>query len=305
MTRKRLLIIAPNVFGLLNPLIEHLEKSGSDVTICDDRFSQNFFKLALLRFARPLYFILFSKQQMRRLVTIASNFDDFLIINGEGLPINSHAWLAARANRLVFYTWDCVKNKRYISKVFKFYKSHSLPVFTFDPHDSEVFGVTYQPLFNNRFEHCLVEKQYSYCLVGTMHSQRLKFAKLFDNGLSIGKTSYIRLFCKNKIIFAFEFLKNIVNARDFVRFVEVGSMPTEEFESVMLSSEKVLDYAHPNQTGLTHRAVFALANDLTVIGNKKYLPSSTEFFVNGDVFYQTDNVAGSDFSVENWCRVVL
>lgn len=305
MNAKNILIIAPKVFGILDPLQHLLVSKGWEVNVIDDRFSKNFFNSLILRYFRSIYFFFNRKSIFSLAKPELSSFSLILIINGEALSLKMHQELIESGLDVRFYSWDSTKNKRYLKGVFDLYKSKNRQVFTFDIEDSNRHAISYRPLFCEKIIHSDQSKEYTLSFVGTMHSSRLKYAVLAKKLVNDGDNSFIRLFCKNKCIYVFQLVRNIFLLHSFLRLVRVGSISSLEFQKIMTSSDLVVDFCHPNQSGLTHRSVLAIRNGIRVLSNNKHIPNSIKIDIDNQTFYDSCGLKNEQYSVEEWANEVL
>lgn len=303
--KNRILIIGPQAFDILLELRDYLESVGWHVDLVDDRFSQSFFKIFVLRYFRRIYFKIFSSSVFSNFKTSWDTYDKILIVNGEALSLRCHLQLMSSLADVYFYTWDSVKNKPYLLDIFNLYKDNAIVPYSFDVKDSTDFKISYQPLFSSITTVRCHDTKYLASFVGTMHSQRLKFAKLCLSHFGGNEKNFIRLFCKNRFIYTFYFCRNLFSIFDFLRIVRVGSISKDEFAAIQYSSRFVLDFCHPNQTGLTHRSVVALRNGLQLVTNNSYLPDALPTSVNGIQMYTSRGIPDTSFDISCWAKNVL
>lgn len=274
--RKRVLIIAPKFFGIIRPLLEHLKNQGIDVDFKDDRFNQGFFYNFILRYFRSIYFLIFRNRVGELIGGISGDYNAILLINAEGLDQIALQKLTLKSKTTSFYTWDSVANKPYLANFFAL-QSDDFRVATFDPVDAKVFGVKYLPIFGHMIQANNIKHQYDASFIGTMHSGRLKFLRNFTKTESINmKNVYFRLLCRNYLIYFFYLILNIKYYTEFRKYVRVGNISYEEFLTITAESNVVLDYAHPSQSGLTHRSVLCLFNGKNIISNNRSCSPGTD-----------------------------
>lgn len=303
---KKLLLIAPNVFGLISPLVERYESLGFSVDLYDDRHRQGFIKNFILRFARPFYFLLFSNFVSVRARALAIEYDKVVVINGEGFDCRDLISIFEKSTVTSFYTWDSVSNKPYLASFFLKLKNHVNFIGSFDFIDSEKFDVTYRPLFGIRAVN-FPDKKFQFSFIGTMHSGRLKFVASYVRHVNPLSSDFLCvLFCKNLVIYIFYMVLNIFSLSAFFRFVRVGSVSLVEFEDILMSSDYVLDYCHPNQSGLTHRSIMALVNNKSVVSNNTQLKFGSGIRVGEEDFFllSSDLCDVSEFTLDRWVDVV-
>ncbi|MDA5556947.1 hypothetical protein [Shimia sp. MMG029] len=303
MTQRKLLIVAPDVFSILNSVVSFFESRGFDVVFLDDRNSQGFIRNVILRFLRSFYFALFSREIDSRIEKIADDFDKIVIINGEGYDIHHLLEILKKGEQVSFYTWDSVNNKKYLKHFFEVLGDKMHFIGTFDKIDSEKFNICYKPLFSAKIDKPASSTRYQYSFIGTMHSERLKFIYDFlRDGKQDSTQVYVALYCKNIATYLFHMMMNLGYLRAYVSLVKIGFLPLSDFEKIMSASEIVLDYSHPKQAGLTHRCVTALRNGKKVLTNNPNLANSKTVDLNGREYFliTPTETEKAEFSIENW-----
>lgn len=305
MQDRKILIVAPDVFGIMTAVTSHFENQGYVVDFRDDRHNQGFLRNVVLRFNRSLFFTTFSRGVTRILTEISNDYEKVIIINGEGFNLTHIIELSEKGKTSSFYTWDSVKNKRYLKSFFRSLSGRLDFIGTFDFLDSQRFGVAYKPLFSKEFGFIETEDRYSFSFIGTMHSRRLQFLSSYLAGSeSKIEDAFVALYCKNLATYLFHLFMNLRLLRTYIRFVKIGFLPLKEFEKIMSCSELVLDYSHPNQAGLTHRCVTALRNGKNVLTNNPHVENAERVEIKGLNFYivKASEQNKNAFSLSTWAK---
>lgn len=303
MIEKKMLIIAPNVFNIMAPVLEFYQKNGYTVFFQDDRHNQGFVKNIILRFFRQAYFKIYSRTISRSIADLDEIFDKVIVINGEGYDLKHLEEIHIKAKRISFYSWDSVSNKRYLADFYSVFARSFDFVGTFDKIDADQFHIIYKPLFANNLTTVSTRNAYEMSFVGTMHSQRLQFLAIYLSDITeVDADFYIALYCKNWAIYVYHFFRNFKYFSLFVKYVKVGQLPSIEFDRILSESKLVLDYCHPNQAGLTHRFVTALSSGKTVLTNNPHMEGAKLIRLNGIEFFRIDSTAmhREKFTIQAW-----
>ncbi len=256
---KKILLIAPVFFGYEKAIKQKLNELGGHVDFLPDRPFDNVFLKALMRLSRSLFIPVSNTYYTSKFRERCShNYDYVFVINGEGLSRKSVSKLKQfNPNaKLIFYTWDSVKNKPHLIELFNLFDAS----FSFDAQDAMYYGVRYRPLFYiNKNDLIQPGPIYDICFVGTAHQDRFQIVKLLANKYPKLKIyTYLYLQAKWVYVIYWIFNKSFKGAKlkDF-RFVPLNK---NNLDQVIKNSKAVLDIQHPNQSGLTMRTIETLAN---------------------------------------------
>jgi hypothetical protein len=308
--RLKILFIAPYSFGISRSIISLLEQNDCEVFDFDDRLDLGFFKKFLLRYLRPLFFLLFGFEIREWIKRLPCDFDRIVIINGEAFNLADLKAIFSKGRWVSFYTWDSVLNKPYLKHYFHKLKGNIDFLGSFDPKDCKNFEIDLVHLFATRiddsFDHL---KEYDYSFIGSFHSDRLQCLSLFLNSNRVVSSNcYFRLFCPNVLVYLFYLASNLNRPLLFFRFVRIGSLGHQEFLRITLGSRKVLDFVHPQQSGFTHRGVFCLFNRLCLVTNNSYpIQGLAPKILDADffVYYPADPSLTQMFSIEFFVNKVF
>ena len=180
LNNKKILFFSPNFLGYDQVIKKGLEDQGADVSLYDERPSDKSVVKALIRI-NPSVYKPFSKKYFIKVFEKEkhNNFDYIFVIKGEALTseiiyvmkdyfINS---------KLIFYTWDSLRNVRDMDKKIFLYDR----VFSFDRGDCNTSNnISYLPLF---FPPCYdvkikdsssIKKINDLIFIASLHSDRYK-----------------------------------------------------------------------------------------------------------------------------------
>lgn len=323
---KKVLFIAPSFFGYEHDITEQLFALGADV----DYFDERPFTSSVAKILNRLNFKTFIKNDIEKHFTKMSNkadekkYDYLLVISPETLEKSFIDKIQATNQSMIsiLYMWDSFRNKSNAKKILSCFDR----VFSFDPTD-RISGVDIKFLalfFNNDFKYVekdtLFSAKYAVSFIGTVHSDRVKLAKLImkqfqDRGFS----TFGFFYCPSKLLFI---LKKVFTSEfDFISFNEVSfsSMSKLDIKDVFTNSNAVIDIQHPDQTGLTMRSIEMLGLNKKLITTNadienydffnshniaiidRYSPNIPEEFIVTNYIKPNDYVV-NQYSIQNWLR---
>lgn len=289
---RKILLISPRFFGYEEKITEHLRAQGAEVVHVDERPGTSFFIKALARLHTPLirpiarrYF----REQMARFGSTV--FDDILVISPESFgpgEIRMVRDLQPGA-RLILYMWDSLANKGWRGNRAVDYVAHYDRSFSFDDHDSDVYGMTLRPLFyaGTAPTQPAEDPGFAFTFVGTIHSDRYRVLKSLrrcaeERDLEFLIYPYLPSQAHFWLFWLFkpEFWGTPKSAFQF------APMPYDQVLSVFQASQCIVDIEHPGQRGLTMRT-------LEVLGAGKHL-ITTNPNIRNYAFYRPDRVTVID-----------
>lgn len=287
--KKKALLICPFFFNYHNDIRKEFINKGYECHLFSDRaFNSNLFKF-LIRLNKKLFSSLTSFIYKRSFFKYKNyNPEIILIINGEGISSSVIKFLRNffPSTKLVFYTWDSIQNKNGPISDLDLFDS----VWSFDKKDCEYWGFKFLPLF---FVEKLLEDssaiKYDLAFIGTVHSDRLShLIKIFQkcSGMVIFKYMYLQsrlIFIKNKF---FSKAYKSFSMSDF----KFKALSHQKVYDVIKSSKAILDFSHPNQSGLTMRTI-------ECIGLKKKI-ITTNLNIKDYDFFHEENILILDDSLE-------
>lgn len=289
MTARRVLIVTPRFFGYEEDIAAQFRREGFQADLVDERPSNSAFMKALFRIRATA---------LRRSVDryygdlegrgLTSGYDLVLVIKGEVVP----AWFLERVRRdspravFAFYTFDSLSNSSNFVRLLPLFDQ----VYSFQPGAERLdprFRLKH--LFYAPDFHALGDaspRRYESAFVGTLHSDRYRFAKRI---LSAFSSTFEHFYVQAPWYFA---LKRLVDprfrevARADVRF---DKLSRAEVAEVFRNALSVVDMQHEDQEGLTMRT-------FEVIASGAYLVTTNEF-VRRTPLMQTGRVIVVDAAV--------
>lgn len=326
---KKVLFIAPSFFGYEHDIAEQFIALGADV----DYFNERPFTSSLAKIFNRLNFKIFIKRDIEKYFTQISNkaaekkYDYLFVISPETLEINFIEKIQSTNESMIsiLYMWDSFRNKSNAKKIVSCFDR----VFSFDPTD-RISGINIKFLalfYNNDFKDVEREHstptQYAVSFVGTVHSDRVRLAKMIMQQFQEkGLKTFSFFYCPSKLLFILK--KVFTREFDFISYNEVSfnSMSKLEIKDVFLNSKAVIDIQHPEQTGLTMRTIemlglnkkiittnadiknydFFNSHNIAVI-NRQY-PWIPEEFIDANYMPPNDNVV-KQYSIKSWLRTLF
>jgi hypothetical protein len=180
------------------------------------------------------------------------------------------------------YCWDSTDNKRYLPNHFKFYDS----VYTFDLNDANKYELNFQPLFSSVNLHSkdLIEyekRPYDISFVGTVHSDRLNIISTLSKFSKIYALNFFTYcFVQGISIFFFRKLILFISGKSFK--LRIKNLNLSAYKELLLQSRAMVEIHHPNQSGLTARALDTIFTSTKLI--------STNMLLTSYDFYEPQNI---------------
>jgi hypothetical protein len=276
---RRILFIGIGFYDYEEQITRRLREYGAQVTVFHDR-------PLILREGPLAGFIRFFRLEARTLLLRHERhilrcadtvpFDQVVVIKGVGLSIDLLVGLRRRQPQaeFVLYQWDSIRRLPGIAELLP----HFDRVLSFDRLDVLADNrLIFRPLF---FRETLAKDSkkpdIDICFVGHLHSDRLDQVRCMEaNAKALGMTMYVYLFTG---VLTWMRLK----LRGEGAGVHLRPIPYARLMALHHRSRCVLDLPHPEQTGLTMRAIEALG-----LGRK--LITTAQDIVNYD-FYRPQNV---------------
>lgn len=286
---EKMILIAPTVFGFYRHIAEAAKKMQYELVFLDEHVS--FFGGVLNRilFKMPTSFLIFIHGI--RLYLFLSLLDDrksinkLLLIRGE---FYSSFFLKAIRRKLpnaklYMYQWDFKRNLPLLHEQI----DHFDVVYTFDIEDAKDLGLKHKPLFFNDFHRerasSLTKEKYLISFVGTHHSDRYRFVKLFLKvNPHLVDSVFVHLY-RSKSSFHYNRIFNH-KALDGLSYCDLNYKVMSEVDTlnILSASRCVLDIHQPGQNGLTIRTFEA-------VGMRKKLITTNPNIKNYD-FYNPSNI---------------
>jgi len=260
---QRILVISPNFFGYESRIVQRLEELGAAVVWFDDRPSNSIFIKLMIR-----YFPFLSRKYIRNYYTnnILDEFTQILVISAETLTYKNILFLKnkTKANRLILYIYDSLKNKKKLLPVIKYFDK----CLTFDLDDAKKYNFIFRPLFftSTVFGSASIANKYDVSFIGTGHSDRAKIIEKIklqceDNSLSY----FFYLYLQSPLIYYFKKIFNWRRLKKMNNIFHYQPLGYNEYLDICENSNIIIDIEHPNQKGLTMRTFEMLGKERKVI----------------------------------------
>jgi hypothetical protein len=283
---KKVLFIGPIFFNYHEVIIEKLIQQKNEVTFIPEEENSKF-EWVILKISPVLLKHYLNNLIQRKISKLESNFNVIFLIRG--------AWIEPRIlenlktqnpqAKFIMYQWDSTISNSNFLKISDFFDK----IFSFDPSDCAKFhNFIYLPLFfsNNNFYDLLptINEKYDLLFVGKWYTDRIEILekiKTENNRLKIKiliLISPLRYFIEKILLRNISFLQR----KEFV-FKQISY---NDFLSLILSSNAVIDIEHPLQTGLTIRTFEVLSMGKKLI--------TTNQFIKKEPFYDNQIIAVID-----------
>ena len=265
-TPMQALLIAPQYFGYEKDIAEELNLQGAQVDLLPDRPFESPVLKAATRFRPELTRSAADRFFAERLRLLARReYELILVVQGESVTSStlSAMRIAYPRARLVFYTWDSLKNKPFARANLRHYDD----CLSFDPLDSKRHGMRYRPLFFSRgFERPVPALfEYDISFVGTVHSDRYRVVRRVADALPAGARAHWYLYMQAPWMYLARrlFTQAVAGSRkaDF----SFQPLSKDAVQQIFFDSKVVLDIEHPKQAGLTMRTIETLGSGTKLI----------------------------------------
>lgn len=264
------LIIAPLGFHAVHAAVAaELRARGYQVDLVNDEYPANLWGKALGRFGLAALRRLTLRGFQNRLGQ--RRFDLVLIFKGRGLGPAAIAFLKSRADRVIGYNFDSFRLNASPLDWHGLIDAYA----TFDPADARANGLALIPLFSAAHPGPDIPPAYDLSVLFRVHSQRLTYlAQVLDALPGLKSTVYLYT---PLILLPFHLIRA---PRSFLRFwpqIHTRPLPHAQAMQRMQGSAVTLDYAHPDQSGLTIRCFEAQSLGVALLTNNPELARSGLF----------------------------
>lgn len=266
--KKKILLVTPKSFYLFHHfLANEFERKGYEVIIANDEYPENTFGKVLGKLGLKIGMEITRKKISNQFLKDQS-YDLILIIKGRGMNIELINDMKLASKLVVGYTFDSIK---YHKAPLKWWKAvHKF--FTFDIRDSDVYQMPLLELFSSvpESEVEINKRDIDLSVISRNHSQRLSYLHQTLNAISFDKT-FIYIFEKDIATFLVNFLRSPLLYLKYWNSIHFKSLDYTIFCDIMRRSSFTLDYAHPNQSGLTMRSFEAASVGTKLITNNPFI----------------------------------
>jgi hypothetical protein len=264
---KNCLLIFPKSFYHYSEYFKKaLNENGYQVTISNDEYPESTLGKIMGKLKIP-YLLKLTLTEIKEKFLDGKRYDIVVIIKGRGVSPKLIEEIRKVSTKIVGFSFDSFKYHSAPIKWFKYVDRF----YTFDYRDSEKFGLPIVELFSSLAEN-KSEKKISYQVSAIVrnHSERLNYIdKVFSN-LQI-ESKFIYIFEQNYFTFIQNFIKNPFLYLKYRKNISFKSLPYSEYMRVLRESNFTLDYAHPDQSGITIRCFEALDSQTKIITNNPYV----------------------------------
>lgn len=280
--KKEILLVTPKSFYLFHHfLANEFENKGFNVTISNDEYPENFVGKVLGKFRFEIGKTI-TKNKISLDFLQNRKYDLILIINGRGMSIGLIEEMKKVSKLIIGYTFDSFK---YHKAPLGWYKSLS-HFFTFDIRDSIKYNIPLLELFSsmpgNDSENFTRDIDLS--IIARNHSDRLVYLDKVLKAIPFNNL-FIYIFEKDVATFVINFLNNPKLYLKYRKFIHFKALDYKLFCKVMKRSVFTLDYAHPDQSGLTMRSFEAAAVGTKMITNNPYIFESVFYSQNDAILF--------------------
>ena len=197
------------------------------------------------------------------------DFDYIFVIKGSRLNNDHISFIKAnfpKAKRILYLwdSWQRIENQSVLTGNFDC-------VYSFDTEDCKRYGFILRPLFYSVCEYDNRDKLYDISFVGTIHSDRLEKIRMIRDLCLKNHFSYFLRLKTTGFPILCAWLNRGRYKRGDLEFLTSHFLTFEQAMGVTRSSKLVIDFQHPDQSGLTIRTIEALAMGCKLITTNKYI----------------------------------
>ncbi|WP_281298273.1 glycosyltransferase family protein [Flavobacterium limnophilum] len=265
---KKILFFSVKLFNYENIIADKLRALGAEVDYYDERPSNSIFTKGIIRLKRNLYNVKISRYYNDILKDVkGKSYDYFFLIKGEVMPQYFIDEIIALNPEIIllYYTFDSFENNPNGVDILKnFHKK-----FSFDSKDSQMYNLTFRPLFFSDDYHKLISKDkvtYDLLFIGTAHSDRYVISEKVGKWCEKNNLKkFLFYYSPSRIVFLFfKFFDSSFKKFKYDK-ISFFSLTHKDIIELYQESKVVLDINHPNQKGLTMRVFEALGSGKKLI----------------------------------------
>jgi hypothetical protein len=262
-TKKTCLLIAPLSFYSYSEYIKNeLSRVGYEVIISNDEYPANTIGKILGKLKIPLL-LWITKPRIVNSFLKGKKYDLTVIIKGRGMSSSLIKEIKKVCPKVIGYTYDSFKFHPHPKKWYKNVDAF----FTFDYSDAKKNNLEVIELFSSlpdTIGH--KEKDYEISGIARNHSKRLHFIDLIMSTISNNKKS-IYIYEQNLVTFFSNFTRNPLLYLKYRKFIHFKPLTYKKYIDILNRSNFVIDYAHPDQSGITIRCYEAQSCGAKIITN--------------------------------------
>jgi hypothetical protein len=271
---QRILFIGIDYFSYDQIISEGLQGIGADVTLIVEspKILRSYSSISVL--IRRLSFInkllqTLHEEKLKRKIYLME-FDYVLVLRGESLNVDFIDYLRRSHHNanFILYQWDSINSLRKFVELRKRFDR----CLTFDRLDALMDKtLIFRPLFFSRSSVNNTSPTQGLVFVGSLHSNRLKLIQSVKNQ-ALARNVPVKVYIRVSLAGLFRSW-----IRGVFKDVFLTSMTYEKYLEWTETAEVILDFPHPQQSGLTMRTIEA-------IGLKKKLITTNKDIVNYDFY---------------------
>ncbi len=275
MPEKRCLLIMPRHFYSFEQLFtEELHRRGYVVTVANDEYPAGTVGKLMGKLRIPLIKSI-TDRELSKTFLDGQHYELALIFKGRGITESLIRKIRECADEVIGYNWDSFT---FNNAPLQWMRGAS-GYYTFDYRDAETHAIPVVELFSSANlgdELAPVRKDIYVSAIFRNHSRRLAY---LDRVLKVLGTENCRIFIyeQNLFFFLLNFLHSPWLYWKYRRYVSFQSLSYEDYTDLMRRSRYTIDYAHPDQSGLTMRSFEALSAGTKIITNNSYISHSNYF----------------------------
>ncbi|MEO5991273.1 MAG: hypothetical protein ABIP68_06520 [Ferruginibacter sp.] len=245
---------------------------GFEVILSNDEYPANALGKIMGKLKIP-FLLKTTKQKLLNDYIKEKKYDLTVIIKGRGISPSLIKEIKRICPKVIGYTFDSLKYhpapKNWFSSVDAFY--------TFDYKDAIDINVGVIELFSSLPGFTGIKKiKYEISAISRNHSQRLYFIDSILSKLP-NKDNFIYIYEQNIITFMKNFISSPVLYIKYWKFIFFKPLPYKNYINILNRSNFVIDFAHPDQSGITIRCFEAQSCKTKVITNNPFVFKNPNF----------------------------
>lgn len=324
LNNKKILFITPKFYEYEIKIRDTLVDAGADVKMVYDNLEtiNMFYRIFSLHITKYKKFFL-ERYYKKKLNENTGKYDIVFVISGASIDENIITLIKQYCNndcKFIMYQWDSCRSNQNARKIADYFDK----IFTFDIKDAEQLGWQYRPLF---FIDSLVNEtklvKYDVCFLCSWHSKRADILKKIK---TICEEKNLNLFYNMKVHILFlkhKFINKNDDMKDIdIKDVSFKSLSLKESYQKYGESRIVVDFTHPDQTGLTMRTIECVGNRCKMVTNNKLIKQADFYDPNNILVYEDVDIDIPQqfidspyqsiskeiydyYSLKEWCREMI
>ncbi len=271
--RNCLLIFPKTFYSFAKVLAAGLEQRGYAVSTANEEYPENAFGKILGKLGLHTLLAWTTERAISRKFLRGRSYQLVVVVKGRGLGRRLVGRLRSSGARVVAYNFDSFG---YHGAPLRWYQDVDRYA-TFDYADAEKYGLPRVDLFSSLPEAAgAKEILYDVSAILRNHSDRLEYLDSILRALEPQRT-FLFVFEQNVFTFVLNILRSPRLYAKYWGRISFKPLPYAQYAAVLRSSEYTVDYAHPQQTGITIRCFESLSAQTKVITNNPYVTRNPAF----------------------------